>query len=161
MCDGRASLPEGGRAEGFPRGTQLSCPGKSERIPKGREERGGCQEGGHKHRLGRRGGAHGAGGWEVSLIQCILKRINVAFSGSKGQIRRSRQEAKGRSPFNHKPRSHLWRPESADLPQHCWAYSRRSVNTYWMGKRKDTEGHISGHPWCSSGENFMLPQQGS
>ena len=40
-------------AEGFSQGTQLSCPGKSERIPNGREEQGGCQEGGHEERLGR------------------------------------------------------------------------------------------------------------
>ena len=56
MCDGKASLSEGGGAEGFSQGTQLSCPGKSERIPNGREEQGGCQEGGHEERLGRRGG---------------------------------------------------------------------------------------------------------
>lgn len=74
MCDGRASLPEGGRAEGFPRGTQLSCTGSQKGFPRAEKSEEGAKKGSQAQVGGRRGGAHGAGGWEVSLIQCILKR---------------------------------------------------------------------------------------
>ena len=85
----------------FPRGHSWAALGSQKGFPMAEKSGKGAKKG-----VTSRGWGASRGEVLVELeagrcawFKCTLKRINVAFSGSEGQIRRSRQGAKGQSTF--------------------------------------------------------------